>query len=81
MAIRTYKTYRFINKDPVIDELRTMVRDKKASYKQIHEDSDVATSTLHGWFKGKTRRPTHATVRAVMRSLGYDYKLVKFNKK
>ena len=32
---------------------------------------------LRGWFRGETRRPQHATARAVARALGHDLKLVK----
>jgi transcriptional regulator with XRE-family HTH domain len=66
-----YKSYNFIDKDPIIDELRTVVQDSGHSYKQIHEDSGVSTQTLSNWFSGDTRRPQAASLNAVARALGY----------
>ncbi len=65
-----YKSYSFIEKDPVIDALRTAVSQSKKKYSRIHEDSGVSTSTINNWFHGKTQRPQFATVAAVARALG-----------
>jgi transcriptional regulator with XRE-family HTH domain len=75
-----YLSYNFRDKDPVVDQLRTLLQDENASYKEVHELSGVSVSTLYNWFEGPTRRPQYATVMAVARSLGYDYKLVKVGK-
>lgn len=75
-----YPTYSFKEKDPVIDELRSMIAEEGLSYKQIHEVSGVSKTTLYNWFSGDTRRPQHASVMAVVRMAGYDYKLVKVGK-
>lgn len=79
-TIISYKTYSFKEKDPCIDALRTIIADEKASYTEIHERSGVSANTLWNWFHGTTKRPQYATVMAVARSLGYDYKLVKSGK-
>jgi len=76
-TIQIYRTYSFKDKDPAIDMLRTAIKDEGATYKEIHETSDVSVSSLKGWFDGKTRRPHHATMAAVAGALGYDFKLVK----
>jgi transcriptional regulator with XRE-family HTH domain len=73
----TYKSYSFINKDPIIDEIRTIYQDSGYTYKQIHEGSGVTTSTLTNWFSGDTRRPQAATVNAVLRAMGYKLGIVK----
>ena len=77
--LRTYRTYSFIDKNPVIDKVRTLVRDegliKKLSI--VHEISGVSTSTLDNWFNGTTRSPQHATIAAVITSLGYQEEFVK----
>lgn len=65
-----YRSYHFIDKDPVIDALRTAVSGSKKSYRQLHEESDVSVSTIRNWFHGKTRRPQFATVAAVLRATG-----------
>lgn len=76
-TLNLYKTYSFKDKDPAIDQLRTVVQKEKASYKDIFESSGVSVSTIYNWFDGPTRRPQHATIMAVARALGHDYKLVK----
>ena len=65
-----YRTYRFVDKDPVIDVLRTAQQDAKVKPAKIAAASGVSTSTIHGWFHGKTRKPQFATVVAVARSIG-----------
>ena len=76
-AFKPYKSYNFRDKDPVIDELRTVVQDSGASYTQINEESGVSTSCLYQWFHGATRRPSHAAVAAVASALGYEFTLAK----
>lgn len=68
--LKTYKSYSFIDKDPVIDSLRTIVSDSHKKYSTIKADSGVSTTTLHNWFHGKTRRPQFATVSAVAKACG-----------
>jgi hypothetical protein len=67
----TYKSYNFIGKDPIIDEIRTVVQQHGASYKDIHEQSGVSTATLSNWFSGPTMKPQSATINAVLRSMGW----------
>lgn len=75
-TLKCYKTYNFRDKDPRIDEIRTMVEDRHASFEKIHTVSGVATATLYNWFHGKTRRPQNATMTAVEQALGYRRVLV-----
>ena len=74
----TYKSYNFVDKDPIIDEIRTIVQDSGSTYKQIHEDSGVSTATLSAWFAGDTRRPQAASINAVLRALGYKLGIVPY---
>jgi DNA-binding phage protein len=67
----TYKSYNFADKDPIIDEIRTIVGASGASYKWIEDMSGVTQSTLYAWFLGKTKKPQAATINAVLRALGY----------
>jgi transcriptional regulator with XRE-family HTH domain len=76
-TMRFYKTYNFVDKDPVIDTLRTAVQRSGQSLEQIADASGVSIGTLNGWFLGKTRRPQHATIMAVTRAIGYDWRLIK----
>jgi hypothetical protein len=65
-----YKSYLFVDKDPVIDALRTNVSEAKIKYSQLSEDSGVSATTISNWFGGRTRRPQFCTVMAVTRALG-----------
>ena len=72
-----YKTYLFKDKDPVIDLLRTIIfKEKSMTVQEVKELSGVSSSTLTKWFYGETRRPQHATVKAVAIAIGYEYRLV-----
>jgi transcriptional regulator with XRE-family HTH domain len=79
-ALGVYKSYSFRTKDPVIDQLRTVVKDEGVSYQQLADASGVSAGTMWNWFHGATRRPQHASVMAVTRAMGYDYELVKSGK-
>ena len=73
----TYKSYSFVDKDPIIDEVRGVFQTSGRTYKSIEADSGVTTHTLHAWFDGKTRKPQAATVNAVLRAMGYKLGIVK----
>lgn len=65
-----YKAYPFMDKDPVIDVLRTMKKDADMSDSDIMNGGGPTAGTLRNWFKGKTRRPQFATVAAAAVSMG-----------
>lgn len=69
--IHLYRTYRWIDKDPIIDAVKTVVQGEKLKNDMVHEISGVATTTLNNWFRGDTRKPQNATVTAVTSALGY----------
>jgi hypothetical protein len=77
--LRIYRTYSYIDKNPVIDKVRTLVQDEGLFKKLgiVHELSGVAVTTLDNWFNGATRSPQHATIAAVVTSLGYEEQFVK----
>jgi hypothetical protein len=70
-ALKLYTSYNFVDKDPVIDKMRTMVKREGLSYGKISGLSGVSATTMHNWFEGKTKRPQYATVMAVVHALGY----------
>ena len=73
----TYKSYNFgADKDPIIDEVRTVFQDSGWTYKRVEDESGVTAVTLRNWFEGKTRRPQAATVNAVLRSMGFKLGIV-----
>jgi hypothetical protein len=71
MAIKVYRSYNFIDKDPIVDAVRTIVQDTGLNYNKVSQISGVAGTTLHNWFDGPTKRPNNATVSAVTSSLGF----------
>jgi len=71
-----YKSYIFHDKDPVIDVLRTAIKDCGMTYVAVSAESGVAAGTLTNWFSGDTKRPQFATVNAVARGIGKEFVLV-----
>ena len=74
----TYKSYSFVDKDPVIDEVRTIYQASGVNYKWLSEQSSVSISTIRNMFEGKTKRPQSATTEAILRSMGYKRVIVPF---
>jgi DNA-binding phage protein len=68
-TLGVYKSYNFIDKDPIIDYARTKVFANGGPSKMA-KASGVTSTTLYNWFKGKTRRPQFATVAAVLLACG-----------
>lgn len=67
----TYKSYVFIDKDPMIDQVRTVIQDSHMTYKAISEASGVTANTIGKWLDGATKKPQAATFNAVLRACGY----------
>jgi len=82
--LKLYKSYEFKDHDPVIDQLHTMMDDEGLKAGKIAELSGLSTTTINNWFNRKitpthkpTKRPQFASVMAFTRSLGYDLRFVK----
>lgn len=75
MAFKAYKSYNFVDKDPVLDLVRVFVEDSHKKLAEVSRDSGVSNTTLYNWFGGKTRRPMFSTIAAVARSCGKDITL------
>jgi hypothetical protein len=85
--MRAYKSYLFKNKDPIIDETRTMIEDatgmkinSKGVLKSIEENGGPTVSCMRGWFFGEIKCPQNVTVEATGRALGYRRTWVKMKK-
>lgn len=78
-TLRIYRTYNYVDKDPVIDKVRTVLKDEGLLKKLplVHELSGVAVATMDNWFHGSTMRPQNPTIEAVLTSLGYERQIVK----
>jgi hypothetical protein len=74
--LRILRTYRYIDKNPVIDVMRTALQDvgigvEKKRLRIAAEISGLSHSCLEGLFHGETRNPQHRTVLGLMTSIGY----------
>jgi hypothetical protein len=70
--VTIYRNYRFMDKDPIIDAIKTVVRsDEKLNNSHAHRITGVTATTFDGWFEGSTRRPQNATISQVAAALGY----------
>ena len=81
--MKTYRAYLFKLKDPVIDEMRTIIQQEhhkgngrldaalKKGMKEISENGGPTYTAMRSWFFGKTQRPQSATIEAAGRALGY----------
>lgn len=76
-----YKSYSFVDKDPIIDKLRTVVGDSGRAWEDISRASGVSEKTLGNWFIGNTKRPYFATVEAVGRACGKTLAFTNTRKK
>jgi hypothetical protein len=86
--MRGYDTYRFKDKDPVIDILRTCVQ-TAASIDGISFNAMLwriakgigrkSPSMLWNWFSGPTHAPNHSGVQAVAKFLGKEFRLMDDN--
>lgn len=66
--IHSYISYNFVDKDPEVDRLRTVVGN--TPYAIVSACSGVSETTLRNWFLGKTRKPQNASIEAVGRAMG-----------
>lgn len=78
-TLKIYRSYNFIDKDPIIDVVRTIVEDSGDSYEKVHAASGVSVGTLGNWFNGKTKRPQYATIMAVVYAMGGSVQIVDAN--
>ena len=66
----THNSYNFIDKDPVVDRLRTTVQASSLPYKEIAVRAGVAPTTVQNLFSGKTRSPSYRTIIAIGSAFG-----------
>ena len=72
MKVSIYRNYRFIDKDPTIDAMRTIIKsEEKLTNGAASAITGVAATTFAGWFDGATRRPNNATLTQAAAALGY----------
>lgn len=73
--------YRFIDKDPIIDMIRTEAQRhgplKGGQIERLAEESGVSSGTIRNWFFGETKRPQSLSTRFVLEALGVTIKYVR----
>lgn len=73
---KTLRTYRYIDKNPVIDVVRTAIQDvglfNKKGLKIVATLSSLGDKTLPSWFYEDVRDPKHSSVMAVMTAIGFE---------
>jgi DNA-binding phage protein len=68
-TITQYTSYNFIDKDPIIDYVRTLIL-VNGGIAAVARSSGVSHATIHNWINGATKRPQFATVAAVLMACG-----------
>lgn len=71
-----YPYYLFKDHDPVIDEVMTLIEQREVPLLKVAELSGVSLRTLRLWRDRETKKPHHASVAAVVRSLGSIFAIV-----
>jgi hypothetical protein len=65
--------YRFIEKDPIIDVVRTAyAKAGSPPLARLERESGVCAGTIANWLYGETRKPQNWSVGAVLAALGVD---------
>lgn len=67
-ALNLAKSYNFVEKRPVIDEMRSLI--DHSEYRTVAYETNVSRATLRNWFSGKTISPRTLTVNKVLARYG-----------
>ena len=68
--LRASDSYLFHDKHPLIDVLRTRMKDEGVTYEEIHQKTGVSMATLVRWFDGTTKNPHSVTLNQVAAYFG-----------
>jgi len=77
----------FRNRDPVIDEMRTIIQDTYGqkitgkAMKDIEDHGGPKAGTIRNWLFGDTKRPQSASIEAAGRAMGMKRVWVRANTK
>jgi hypothetical protein len=84
IARRVLRSYRFIDKDPIKDEMQTALADAGFKTKKEMDNlailANVSKTTVHNLFWGGTKRPQNATVEGLLRAAGLERRIVSVRK-
>lgn len=71
-ALFHYRSYNFVDKDPVCYAVRDMIQEEGLKFSQVERLSGTMAATINNWINGDTRCPRFASVVAVASALGYS---------
>jgi DNA-binding phage protein len=71
------RSYNFIDKHSIVDELRTAIQDSGEPVEWIARSAGVHRATIDAWLTGKTRKPYSSSLEAVARALGMHLSLTE----
>jgi hypothetical protein len=74
---KPYRSYNFKDKDPIIDQIHTLIDDSGLSIYDVSALSGVSYSAIYNWLYGDTMRPNHASTAAVIGGMGFEYTIVR----
>lgn len=80
-TVPVYRSYRFTNKDPIIDDMWDKMQGEGFTFRDLNVGSNVSETTMRAWFFGKTRRPQNASIEAFLRTMGYKREIVKMSRR
>jgi transcriptional regulator with XRE-family HTH domain len=69
------RAYNFIDKDPAIDEFRTIWQKEHIKESDLAVLAGLSATTVKNMFGGETRRPQHATLAKMAGAMNYEYGL------
>jgi hypothetical protein len=72
IKVHVLRHYAFIDKDPVIDKMRTLMAEEGVSEYHAALMAGLSPGTVKNWISGPTRRPQFASIVSQTRALGYD---------
>ena len=71
------REYRFIDKDPICDVLRTVIQNDGRSPSAIAREARLADETVLNLLYGTTRKPRNTTVSLIFMACGYTITAIK----
>jgi transcriptional regulator with XRE-family HTH domain len=69
-TMTSYTHYNFVDKDPIIDRVATIIKGMGLSLKEVEKITGISYSTLRAMFIGKTVSPKFSTIARVVIGLG-----------
>jgi hypothetical protein len=74
--LKLHRSYNFVTKHSIIDEMRTAIEDSGEPIEHIAHSAEMSRHTLYAWLNGKTKRPYSTSIEKVARALGKRITLI-----